>query len=118
MRTSRWLLPAIALVALAVPARAEIVTLVCDTNCTPNTCSAPIATKMAFDIDFGTSKVGVYLPEMGPGQSDESRWQSAEITDRAITIPSLKITINRLLGIVTYSNGTTGKCQRAGKPLL
>lgn len=117
MRASRWILPAIVVVAFALPARAEIVTLVCDTNCTPNTCSDLSITKMAFDIDFGTSKVQVYLPQMGPGRSDESHWFAATITDRAITIPNIA-TINRLLGIVTYHAGSTGKCQRAGKPLL
>ncbi|MDE2165314.1 MAG: hypothetical protein KGJ66_03115 [Alphaproteobacteria bacterium] len=97
---------AIALLAIAAPARAEVVTLICRTN-------SEIVT---LTIDFANQTVcSLEEPVQAPPCSVwPSKW--TKITDRFITFGSN--VLDRVTGIIRLADRSTGTCQRAGKPVL
>src|SRR4051794_23740719 len=91
--------------ACMMPARAEVVTLVCNANDLPH--------ETTFDVDVATRTVR--MQEFGPSSSVTYR---AQINDRFITVlnhpnPRYNIQIDRRTGRVHYSQGSYGTCRRA-----
>lgn len=96
----------IVLLAVAVPARAEVVTLVCSTN---------YGYTETLDVDF-TNQTVCDLPSFGKPPCVRS---DAQITDRYIVFNGRnQITLDRTTGVVRWADGSPGTCQRAAKPLL
>jgi hypothetical protein len=97
---------ALALLALAVPARAEVATLLCSTNASYSE---------ILDIDLANETV-CELPSFAKPPCFRSQ---ATITDRYIVFNGRDpITLDRRTGIIRWADGSTGACQRANKPLL